>query len=516
DYTERRNPPMVSKIRSLGIKGVGGYEVSVECFLSSGLPNFEIVGLPDTAVKEARDRVRAAIKNTGLSFPVSRLTINLAPADTKKNGTTYDLPVLMSILSATGAVKQPSEDCAFFGELGLTGELRPVRGTLPMALAARRMGIKSLFVPEDNAPEAAFAEGVAVYPLKTVGELIAHLSGETPILPISPPLLKNTGSYLADFSEVKGQENVKRALEVAAAGGHNILLVGPPGAGKSMLAKRLPTILPEMSRDEALETTEVHSVMGLTNRENPLITTRPFRCPHHTLSSSAMAGGALLQPGEISLAHNGVLFLDELPEFHRDVLEVMRQPLEDGCVTISRSLGNVTYPASFMLVCAMNPCRCGWYGHPSGRCSCSDSSVRKYHSKLSGPMLDRIDIIVEVPALEFDELRIKKPAEKSEAIRCRVNAARSLQLERFKNAHINCNARMEQKQLRECCALSTECEELMKMAFEKMGLTARSYDRILRVARSIADLDGAADISTAHLGEAIQYRTYDFREDSNV
>ena len=503
---------MVSKIRSLGIKGIGGYEVSVECFLSSGLPAFDIVGLPDTAVKEARDRVRAAIKNTGLSFPVSRLTINLAPADTKKGGTTYDLPMLLAILTATGAVKAPAEDCAYFGELGLTGEVRPVRGSLPMALAARRAGVKKLFVPADNAPEASFAEGVEVYPVKTVGELIKHMSGEAPLLPVEIPKLENISVHAADFSEVKGQENVKRALEVAAAGGHNILLVGPPGAGKSMLAKRLPSILPDMSGAEALETTEIHSVMGLTSRENPLVTQRPFRCPHHTLSSSAMAGGAQLQPGEISLAHNGVLFLDELPEFHRDVLEVMRQPLEDGKVTISRSTGNATYPASFMLVCAMNPCKCGWYGHPSGRCRCSESSVCKYHSKLSGPLIDRIDIVVEVPALEFDELRIKKPAEKSEDIKKRVNAARLLQRKRFEKAGFDCNARMEQKQLREFCDLSEECEQLMKMAFERMGLTARSYDRILRVARTIADLDGAESILPNHLAEAIQYRTYDFRE----
>ena len=503
---------MVSKIRSLGIKGIGGYEVSVECFLSSGLPAFDIVGLPDTAVKEARDRVRAAIKNSGLSFPVSRLTMNLAPADTKKGGTTYDLPMLLAILSATGAIKAPDEDSAFFGELGLTGEVRPIRGALPMALAARRAGVKKLFVPEDNAPEASFAEGVEVYPVKDVPALLRHFSEEERISPIDIPDLAENRVHIADFSEVKGQENVKRALEVAASGGHNILLVGPPGAGKSMLAKRLPSILPDMSGGEALETTEIHSVMGLTSRENPLVTQRPFRSPHHTLSSSAMAGGTQLQPGEISLAHNGVLFLDELPEFHRDVLEVMRQPLEDGKVTISRSTGNATYPASFMLVCAMNPCKCGWYGHQSGRCRCSESSVRKYHSKLSGPLLDRIDIIVEVPALDFDELRIRKPAEKSEDIKKRVDAARHIQRNRFESAGVDCNARMQQKQLRDSCELNEECEQLMKMAFERMGLTARSYDRILRVARTIADLDSSDSIMPNHLAEAIQYRTYDFRE----
>ena len=501
---------MVSRIRSLGIKGIGGYEVSVECSPAQGLPEFQIVGLPDTAVREARDRVRAAIKNSGLKFPVSRLTVNLAPADTRKNGTVYDLPVLLGILAATGEIKEPPADCAFFGELSLAGELRPVRGALPMAFAAQRAGIKRLFVPADNAPEAAFASELEVYGVQSVTELLEFFRGQREIEPAPPPRIEHTARRLPDFSEVKGQANVKRALEVAAAGGHNILMVGPPGSGKSMLAKRMVSILPDMSREEMIETTEIHSVCGLTSRSNPIVDTRPFRAPHHTTSAAALSGGALLQPGEMSLAHNGVLFLDELPEFHRDVREALRQPIEDGVVTVSRAAGTVTYPSRFMLVCAMNPCKCGWYGHPSGRCRCSPRDVRRYHARVSGPLLDRIDIIVEVPALEFDELTEPSAGEPSRAIRARVNAARAVQRARYGDDTTTTNAHMGPRALTEFCALSPECEQLMHQAFDSMALTARSYDRILRVARTIADLDGAETIGLAHLAEAIQYRTYDF------
>ena len=498
---------MICSVRTLGINGIHGSLVSAECYISNGLPGFDIVGLPDAAVKEARERVRAAAKNSGFTFPVSRITVNLAPANTKKAGSHYDLPILIGILAATGGVRRPKSTSAFIGEVSLDGTVRPVSGVLPMALAAKREGVQALFVPAENAAEATLARGPAIYPVRSVRELAQGLNGETVLQEQEPWIpVKQTVNAL-DFKDVLGQENVKRALEVAAAGSHNVLLIGPPGSGKSMLSKRLPSFLPDMSREEALDVSQIYSVMGLLTAKEPLVTARPFRSPHHTISNAGLVGGgANPRPGEISMAHKGVLFLDELPEFRKDTLDLMRQPLEDGKVTISRASGAVSYPAEFMMVCAMNPCKCGWYGDPSGRCSCSERAVEAYRSRISGPLLDRIDIVVEVPSVHFEDLRRRAEAEPSAEIKKRVDAARTVQQNRFKENGSMCNARMGPEEMRRYCALDDGCAALMKQAFETMGLTARSYDRILKVARTVADLEGSPAIQMQHLAEAIQYR----------
>ena len=499
---------MISSIYSMGVNGILGSGVTVECYITNGLPSFEIVGLPDAAVKEARERVRAAAKTSGMRFPTGRITVNLAPAGMKKAGTHYDLPILLSILSAYNLIRRPNPDSAFIGELSLDGKIRPVPGVLPMAMAAKREGFEKVYVPAENAKEATLARGPAIIPVHTVKELLDALNEERDLEeePIWIPEKKER--VILDFKDVVGQEHVKRALEVAAAGSHNVLLIGPPGSGKSMLSKRLPSILPDMTWAESLSATQVYSVMGLLTDDEPMIQHRPFRAPHHTISTAGLAGGGSNpKPGEISLAHKGVLFLDELPEFKKDTLELMRQPLEDGCVTISRVSGSVTYPADFMLVCAMNPCKCGWYGDPRGRCTCSQASVDQYRSRISGPLMDRIDIIIEVPAVQYEDLHRRQEAERSEAIKARVNEARMVQHRRFGESSGLCNARMGPNELRYHCVLDDEGYELMERAFEVFGLTARSYDRILKVARTIADLDGSRDIKADHVAEAIQYRT---------
>ncbi len=502
---------MVAVLHSYALHGIEAQPVSVEVDVSGGLPLFDIVGLPDAAIREARDRVRLAMRNCGLDFPNAKITVNLAPADMRKVGALYDLPILLGILRADYALDAELNECAFFGELSLSGATRPVTGVLPMVLCARKDGIRRVFLPAENALEGSVVDGIEVYPVLSVEQLLGHLTGRAPISPMPPyPLDTLPPPAAPDYADVRGQAGAKRAMEIAAAGGHNLLMIGPPGAGKSMLAKRLPSILPEMSFAESIETTKIHSIAGQLPPDMPIVRVRPFRAPHHTISPAGLSGGGTVpHPGELSLAHNGVLFLDELPEFKRDVMEALRQPVEDGTVTISRVGGSLTYPCATMLVAAMNPCPCGYYGHPTRRCICSPAMVAKYLSRVSGPLLDRLDLHVEVEPVAFDSLTAPADAEPSAAIRARVDAARALQRQRYALDAFSCNARIPTAALHRVCPMNDRATALLKHAFERMGLSARAYDRILKVARTIADLDNAEVIGERHISEAVQYRSLD-------
>ena len=508
---------MLARVRSAAVLGIDAYLVDVETDIANGLPTFVTVGLPQGAVRESRDRVYSAIANTGYMFPLKRCTINLAPADIQKSGSAFDLPIALGILAATEQISpERLARIAVLGELGLEGAVRPVRGALPVALAARTAGLEALILPQENLPEAGVVSGLQVFGARTLAEIADYLDGRADLPKAAVDvdrLFEDRARDDVDFSDVKGQQHAKRALEVAAAGSHNLLMVGPPGSGKTMLARRIPTILPKMSLDEALETTKIHSVAGVLPLGESLVARRPFRAPHHTISDAGLiGGGSYPRPGEVSLAHGGVLFLDELPEFRKNVLEVLRQPMEDGLVTIARAAMSLSYPARFMLAAAMNPCPCGYFGDPHHPCACAPQVVQRYLARVSGPLLDRIDIHLEVPAVKYQALAEQGRGEPSEAIRERVDRARGVQRERFANRPgIYANAHMAPRDLRAHCRISAGADSLLKTAITRLGLSARAYHRMLKIARTIADLDGRAALEPAHVSEAIQYRTLDRR-----
>lgn len=503
---------MFASINSIGLLGLNAYPVYVEVEASNDMQAFDIVGLADVSVRESRERIRSAFRSCGFTFPEKRLLINLAPADVKKSGSVHDMAIAVAIMRVMGISDDKyMKQSAFIGEVSLSGEIRSVNGVLPMVILAQKQGFKRIFVPEDNVREASVVEGIECYGVGSLGELLFHLTGKVELKAAEVYKPKSANYFgTLDFCDVKGQQAAKKALEIAAAGGHNVLMIGPPGSGKSMLAKRMPSILPAMTFEESIETTNIHSVAGRIDKENPLVTTRPFRAPHHTVSAAGLAGGGSIpKPGEISLAHNGLLFLDELPEFSRNALEILRQPMEDKQVTISRVSGSITYPSSFMLIGAMNPCPCGYYGHPTRKCICTPKQVSGYMGRISGPMLDRFDIHIEAAPVEFADLSSNSKEESSESIRARVQAARDIQNERFKGTDITCNAGITPDKLHELCPVTDDAEQFLAKVFDKLGMSGRAYDKIMKVSRTIADMDGSDVIGREHISLAVQYRNLD-------